>query len=204
MPQHPARILIVGASGSGKTNSLLNFLFRSVFHRIYLFARTLDEELYQFLIVQMQHMEKLCGEKLITFDNTLDNLPELEDFDKRKQNLLIFDDMVLEANQKAKIGKFFIMGRKFNITTVFISQSFFDIEKIFRENVTHLVLHKLSDMRSLEIFPRIFCSDVTVDELKRKYTEAVNTLDGHGHLLIDVNQKDKSLKLRVNFSSIFI
>ena len=52
IPDHPYRILIVGGSGSGKTNTLLNLIKeqdkRDVIDKIYLYARDLSEPKYEF------------------------------------------------------------------------------------------------------------------------------------------------------------
>ena len=46
IPDHPYRILIVGGSGSGKTNTLLNLINQ----QIYLYANDLSESKYEHLI----------------------------------------------------------------------------------------------------------------------------------------------------------
>ena len=44
IPDHPYRILIIGGSGSGKTNTLLNLINeQSDIDKIYLYARDLNE-----------------------------------------------------------------------------------------------------------------------------------------------------------------
>ena len=51
IPDHPYRILIIGGSGSGKTNTLLNLVNnQSDIDKIYLYAKDLYEDKYQFLI----------------------------------------------------------------------------------------------------------------------------------------------------------
>ena len=51
IPDHPYRILIIGGSGSGKTNTLLNLINnQSDIDKIYLYAKDLYEPKYQFLI----------------------------------------------------------------------------------------------------------------------------------------------------------
>ena len=54
IPDHPYRILIIGGSGSGKTNTLLNLIkeqdYHDVIDKIDLSARDLIEPKYQFLI----------------------------------------------------------------------------------------------------------------------------------------------------------
>ena len=51
IPDHPNIILIIGGSGSGKTNALLNLINNQPdIDKIYLYAKDLYEPKYQFLI----------------------------------------------------------------------------------------------------------------------------------------------------------
>ena len=51
IPDHPYRILIIGGSGSGKTNALLNLINNQPdIDKIYLYAKDTYEAKYQFLI----------------------------------------------------------------------------------------------------------------------------------------------------------
>ena len=51
IPDHPYRILIIGGSGSGKTNTLLNLINgQNDIDKMYLYARYLNESKYKLLI----------------------------------------------------------------------------------------------------------------------------------------------------------
>ena len=54
IPNHPYRMLIIGRSGSGKKNALLNLIRKqgsdNRIDKIYLYARDLNEPKYQFLV----------------------------------------------------------------------------------------------------------------------------------------------------------
>ena len=51
IPDHPYRTLIIGGSGSGKTNTLLNLINnQSDIDKIYLYAKDPYEDKYQYLI----------------------------------------------------------------------------------------------------------------------------------------------------------
>ena len=51
IPDHPYRILLIGASGSGKTSELLNLISHQAdIDKIYLYAKDPYEAKYQFLI----------------------------------------------------------------------------------------------------------------------------------------------------------
>ena len=48
---HPYRIIIIGGSGSGKTNALINLINeQNDIDKIYLYARDLSEPKYEYLI----------------------------------------------------------------------------------------------------------------------------------------------------------
>ena len=57
IPDHPYRILIIGVSGSGKTNTKLNLLKeQDVIDKIYLYAKDLNEPKYEFLIKKPENV----------------------------------------------------------------------------------------------------------------------------------------------------
>ena len=104
--KHPGRILIVGASGTGKTNCLMNIInHMNVFEKFYFFARMQgNDPLYDgYLIPHLQSKErKHKTELLVTYSNSLDDLPPVTDIEDSHQNLIVFDDMI---NQDEKIRK---------------------------------------------------------------------------------------------------
>ena len=58
IPYHPYRILIIGCSGSGKTNALLNLKNNQPdIDKIYLYAKDPYEDKYQFLIRKTESRE---------------------------------------------------------------------------------------------------------------------------------------------------
>ena len=59
VPDHPYRILIIGGSGSGKTNALLNLIKeQDGIDKIYLYAKNLSEPKYEFLIKKHRNAGK--------------------------------------------------------------------------------------------------------------------------------------------------
>ena len=51
IPDHPYRIIIIGSSGSGKANALINLINeQNYIVNIYLYARNLSEAKYEYLI----------------------------------------------------------------------------------------------------------------------------------------------------------
>ena len=57
IPDHPYRILIIGGSGTGKTNALLNLINnQSDIDKIYLYAKDPYEDKYQYLINKREYV----------------------------------------------------------------------------------------------------------------------------------------------------
>ena len=96
IPDHPYRILIIGASGSGKTNTLLNLINeQNDIDKIYLYARDLNEPKYKILIKKrkdagIKHLNDPNG--FIECSNTMDDAYEsINNYNSsRKIKILIF------------------------------------------------------------------------------------------------------------------
>ena len=81
------------------------------------------------------------------YSQTIDDVYEnLEDYNptKKRRVLIVFDDMTadMESNKNLipKVTELFLRGRKFNISLVFISQSYFKMPKTIRLNATHFIM----------------------------------------------------------------
>ena len=80
IPDHPYRILIIGGSGSGKTNTLLNLINeQNDIDKIYLYARDLNKPKYKILIKKREDagIKHLNGPNtFIECSNTMDDVYE--------------------------------------------------------------------------------------------------------------------------------
>ena len=115
--------------------------------KIHLYAKDLGEPKYEFLIKKREnagtkHLKdsKSFTECSNTMDEVYKNIADYNPSRKRKI-LIVFDDMVADivTNKKfqAIIKELFIRRRKFNISLVFIMQSYFSVPKDVRLNSTH-------------------------------------------------------------------
>ena len=147
IPDHPYRILIVVVSGSGKTNALLNLINNQPdTGKIYLYAKDLYEAKYQYLIkkrekVGLDHFKD--PKVFMEYSNNMQDVyKNIDDYNpgKKRKILIVFDDKIGDMINNKKLNpvvtELFIRGRKLNISTVFITQSYFKV----REDVLHTFL----------------------------------------------------------------
>lgn len=142
----PFRMAIVAPSGSGKTNFLINLIHifsqgRGTFPDITIVTRNKDEPLYNYLASLSDQIQIKEG---------MESLPQLDKYDKDFNHLVVLDDLVL-AKDQSRIENYFIRARKLNVSVIYISQSYFRIPKIIRQNLSYLVLLKLSGERELKL-----------------------------------------------------
>ena len=197
MPQHPFRMCIVGASNTGKTNTLMNIIELSEnFHKIYLYAKKLDESLYQYLIDSWEKRGEKLGIQLIEYSNVIEDMVHVDEVDGSIQNLIVIDDFVCEKNLD-KVSELFIRGRKSNCSTVFISQSYFGIPTQVRINSDYFIFTRNLKGNELTQVAKDQSGILSIDEFKGMYRSS--TKEGYNFLLIDLKHKDDKYRFRKNF-----
>ena len=142
IPDHPCRILIIGGSGSGKTNALLNLINNHPdIDKIYLYAKDPYEKKYQYLINKREKVEinRFNNPKaFMEYSNDMQDVyKNIEDYNpiKKRKVLIIFDDMIADMINNNKLNlivtELFIRGRKLNISIVFTTQSYLKCQKMY-------------------------------------------------------------------------
>ena len=112
IPDHPYNILIIGGSGSGKRNTLLNLIKEQnnldVIDKIYLYAKDLIQPKYEYLIKKREN----AGIKhyndpnaFIACSDTMDDVYEnIDDYNlsrkRKRKKLFVFDDMIADIMTK--------------------------------------------------------------------------------------------------------
>ena len=182
IPDHPYRILIIGGSGTGKTNALLNLINNQQdIDKIYLYAKDPYEDKYQYLInkresVGLKHFND--PKAFIEYSNDMhDVYRNIDDYNPDKENkiLRVFDDMIADMIHIKKLNsivtELFIRGRKLNISLVFITQSYFKVPKDVRLNTTHFFIANTPNNRELQQIAINHSSDISFGDIYRKYTD---------------------------------
>lgn len=191
----PMRMCIVAPSGSGKTNFLINLISlfskgkKGTFSTINIITRNKDEPLYKWILTKT--------DKIIIREG-LSNTPKLDDFDKEKNHLVVWDDLVL-SKDLSMVENYYIRARKLNVSVIFISQSYFKIPKVIRNNCSYMVLLKLSGNREVNLILSEFGLGITKDDLLAYYDYA--TKEKFSPLIIDM-EGDTSSRFRKGFSEV--
>lgn len=177
----PFRMCIVAPSGSGKTNFLVNLISifsanKGTFQSITIITRNKDEPLYRWISQKSDQ---------IVIKEGLSNTPPLDKFDKELNHLVVWDDLVL-AKDLTMVEQYYIRARKLNVSCIFISQSFFKIPKIIRNNCGYMVLLKLSGNREVNMILSEFGLGITKEELLELYKYA--TAEKFSPLVIDMEE----------------
>ena len=150
IPDHPYRILIIGGSGSGKTNALLNLINNQPdIDRMYFYAKDPYEAKHQFLIdkIESTGLKHFNDPKaFIEYSNDMQDVyKNIDEYntDKERKILTVLDDLIADMINNKKLNSIvtdlFIRGRKLKISLVFITQSHFKVPKNVRLNSTHIL-----------------------------------------------------------------
>ena len=182
IPDHSYKILIIGGSGSGKTDALFNLINeQNDINKSYLYARDLSEPKYEYLIktrenAGIKHINN--SNTFIECSNTMDDVYEnIHDYNPNRirKILIVFDDMIADimTNKKfqAIIKELFIRCRKLNISLVFITQSYFSVPKDVRLNSTHYLIMKINNKRELQNIVINHSADIDYQDFIKIYRE---------------------------------
>ena len=169
--------MIIGGSGSGKTNALLNSIKeQDDIGKIYLYAKDLNDPKYEFLIKKREDVEiKYCNDPngFIECSNRMDDVYQnIDDYNlsRKRKVLIVFDDMIADIlnNKKSQviIKELFLRCRKLNISLVF-TQSYFSVPKDVRLNSTHYLVMKINKREELQHIAINYSADIDYNDFVR-------------------------------------
>lgn len=175
----PLRCLIVGSSGSGKTNLLWNIItnFWIPFENLYIFTKTIDQPIYEKLEEVFNGIDEIetviSNEGIVSVDEC------------KKNSLVIFDDCVLENQSIMK--EYFIRGRHKKISSIYLTQSYTAVDlKIIRNNLNFVIIFKQPDHYIKKIW-----EDFISDNRLNTFKSLCNTCwkESFGFLSMDLTNK---------------
>lgn len=166
IPSHPHRSYLIGSSGSGKTNLLLNLLTRDGFYKDWYDTICVLSPTALNLDMSYKELEKktkyVQGKDLFYFDcdeNVLKTILDMQqETDNKKKVLVVLDDFV--SNKKFtnsdQLLKFATMSRHFNVSMMVLSQCYYLVPKSVRLNLSAIYYFK-GNAQETETIAEMYC-----------------------------------------------
>ena len=167
-------------------------VMNGTFNNIHIITKNKDEPLYNYLESKVD-----TG---LTITEGIDSAPNLDEFDKKEQSLIVMDDLVLEKNQK-QLEQYFIRARKLNCSLVYLSQSYFGVPKMIRMNLNYLIIKRLNTLQDLFRMMREYSLGVSKDALVDLYQHSIQD-NKQDFLLVDLDSEPKD-RFRFNFLDVY-
>ena len=181
MPDRTFRLLLASPSGGGKTNLLLDMIYRLLyFDKIYLYARNLQQSKYKHLLKSFEPLSKEVGYDIIEASN--DEIIPLTDLSDENQKLVIFDDYLNTGKRNdERIRDYFTNSRNKICSCIYLSQSYYGTDKTIRLNCSNYCLFDFPSRNEQSMI----CRELGVN--KQDYQKA--TKDPYSFLYVDKIRK---------------
>ena len=194
----PFRGILIGSSGSGKTNLLMNIIrqMADTFNHIYIYTKA-QEPLYDYL-------ESQLSTDLLTIKYDLDDCRKFKEDGYYGQSLCIFDDMCNQSLKEQQcIAELYIRGRKIagGISLLYLTQSYYKVPKLIRLQTDYIFIIKVSGARDLNLILSEYSLGATKEQLQNMYKySCVNSTFGSFFLVNLQSTQDKTY--RKNFQEL--
>lgn len=192
------RCLIVGGSGSGKTNLMISLLEHPnglKYENIYVFSKSLFQEKYVNL---KKTISKIKGMKFFSYSNSDDVIdPSLA----LPNSIMIFDDIA--TAKQGPVRSFFCMGRHRSVESFYISQtySFIPLQNI-RVNANLIVMFRQNLTNLRHVFNDAVSPDMSFEKFCQMCSECWN--ERYSFVVIDLDSEIDKGKYRRNFNEFII
>ena len=131
IPDHPYRILIINASGSGKINALINVINEQDYiDKIYLFAKDLNKYEKR-KDAGIKHLNNLNS--FVECVNTMDDIyKNINDYNASKKTVIVFDDIIADIMTNKKFQA--IINELLVRCRIFLHYKMINLDSIRNEN----------------------------------------------------------------------
>ena len=153
----------------------------------------------------VEEMAKSVGKKSdmnCEFFETSDDVPDPRDLNREKKNLMIFDDLQLEKQNKCET--YYIRGRHSNVDCFYLAQNYFKLPRqTIRENANFLCLFP-QDLKNIDHIynDHVGVADMSKDEFKKLCKKAWE--QPHGFVTIDQTSGKYDGKYRCGFDTFYV
>ncbi len=179
-----SHVLICGGTGSQKSDTLVDFLSKSMSQTKKPTFSTIHVLIKKFEPINYFLKEKL--EDYIKFYTKIEDFPSVDSFkDLSTKNddlqLIVFDDFITEKNKqfKKKIEDYLIYGRSKGCTVFLLTQSYYQTDILLRKQVSFVILCGIKSNRDLNaILNEYSMGGVDFKTLVKMYNYAKESING--------------------------
>ena len=135
------------------------------------------------------------------FYETADDVPDPRDLKSTNKNLMIFDDLLLEKQNKCE--SYYVRGRHSNVDCFYLAQNYFKLPRqTIRENTNFICLFP-QDLKNINhIYNDHASSDMPKDEFRGLCKKAWEK--PHGFVVIDLTNNKNNGKYRSGFDTFYM
>ena len=123
------------------------------------------------LIKKYAELHKQSGGITVTLTDRINELIPPDKLDKTKKHLIIFDDCITNTNQK-NLSSYFNKGRHNSCNSIYLSQNYFDLDRMIRLNSNVFILFKLNQRNKGDVYNSLIG---TIMDKQKFYSLADNT-----------------------------
>lgn len=211
LPQHPFHVLVTAPTSGGKTNLVLNMLFKMnlQYDVVHIVAKNVHEDKWLFAQKQLEREEKRLKKitgmdyKMVYTYTSLSEVPtieEMESIPNPPQSIMIIDDFVNEKNQTV-LEDLFIGCRKVNMSMIYLAQRYFKVPKTIRENVFYNIFFRGNDNRSMREISQNLSSTLGDEKFRKFFTHCTESKP-YGFFLVDIKTENPKLRFRCGFDGV--
>ena len=181
--EKPARIIISGYSGSGKSFlcSQLIRKYEHLFDHIICVGSVLEN---------LENVEIEYKDEFDPFENEL-----------KGKTLIVWDDLVFNKPQMRIIANSYIKSRHLNVSNIFLVQSIFIADPLYRvisSNTNFFILMKTRDQVQIARFASTFLPKLKIDKFVKLHTKLTSE-NSRAYILVDFNfSVENPMLLRTN------
>ena len=200
-PQHPFFWAISAPTGGGKTYSLIQLMLQGLikFDHLYLFIKDVHEDKWQFLLKFLNTIsDSAKSDPLFTVGTKAEDVPNPDEMEKEGTKLFIFDDFINDkkANNTVVLD-LFTRGRKKNCSVVYLTQSYYALNKTTRINCNYFSLFGVASQNELRTLASEHGAEIGYQKMREYFQTALSK--PYGFLFIDKKTNDPDLKYRSGF-----
>lgn len=197
--KHPARLLVVGKSNSGKSVMALNLIIKYLkYDTLTLIGPTIKLQKKYDLFVDLS---ELFPVKFRIYDGL--KTFKLNNINKNKRNLIVLDDIQeLKDVELLKLNTLYNKGRHYNCSTIYLGQTFFRIPIRSRSSASHFIFFANTSKKDMGRIHAELCNEMDKETFVKMFEEATDPIT-HSFLVIDDTTPHEHLRYRKNFKQLF-